>query len=426
MRTHPTAFRNLWLPTALAVCLLAPSAVGQDEADREPGEPMTFHQNENLFSVDLPRNWKTERVDSSKGDLGFWTGPASKKFNAAFHAQVMRSAKRLTMAFHEYVASKSGFEKDSLKTGEGWMQGTVVDGRRVSWRRLVEMDGVITLAEVISHPKAGEELGDFAQSILDKYEQKKAFDLSVSSDDWTVKKAKGMVVWTNVGKKEVGDVMGRTDDLMTDARDILRKGLPGKPYLEATPVVRVYKLPLGLRRAAESLEMGDPNDGYIDPRDWAFCTSTSSLSMNTSELPVRFSSASQYVKFYFGGDVPHWLSAGLSRYGAYGATDGGKPQKWDKDRMKKMKGRIQSANASLDSHFTKTAADYPEGEDVDILWCWHLFMRHAKNSSKFRNTYNKYIQTLRDTGDPMQADALWNDVDFGDMLEAFRKWGKSL
>jgi len=60
------------------------------------------------------------------------------------------------------------------------------------------------------------------------------------------------------------------------------------------------------------------------------------------------------------------------------------------------------------------------------VWGWHWFFRHAKQGKKYRKTYEECLETLRETGDPAKAQAVWDGTDFEKMFEDFKKWGDSL
>ena len=92
-----------------------------------------------------------------------------------------------------------------------------------------------------------------------------------------------------------------------------------------------------------------------------------------------------------------------------------------------VRGVVSGATKRLDQWFDLTGADVPDGAKAQTeLYGWHWFFRHAKQGKKWRKNYESSLEILRDTGDPAQARAAWEGVDFTAMRDAFNNWGKSL
>ena len=83
--------------------------------------------------------------------------------------------------------------------------------------------------------------------------------------------------------------------------------------------------------------------------------------------------------------------------------------------------QLVEATKRLDQWFDVTGADVPDINKAQAeLYGWHWFFRHSKQGKKWRKTYESYLQTLRDTGDPAAAEAVWEGTDFGAMRDAFK------
>ena len=148
---------SLLLGSALFTLFAAvpPALHAQDGAGEETGEeapeetgpkieaPIKFNDRKSLIELLLPRDWKSEKVDESRNELGRWQWVVGEGDQAGAVAGVLTYKVPSAMRASLYRAAKGGpdIEKveESLKSGDGWAEQRMIDPRGVTFiERYVE------------------------------------------------------------------------------------------------------------------------------------------------------------------------------------------------------------------------------------------------------------------------------------------------
>ncbi len=418
---------------ALALALLpfvsaAPPAVAQEEAP-EPGEPIKFSDRADTVAIDLPRNWKAEKHNESAGQFGFWLGPGGAGKQAGCVIQTVNGTQRALMARHTQMGTLQMVDGET-SAGDGWAQGVGIDeeAERVYWDRYIEKDGRVYMARFITYYKYQDDVDALAKTCLATFRVPGGGLDTDPPKGWLTAKSKPFVVW-HADEEKKDKVKGATalGGTLADVRKIAESALDGDPFDESTPVLRVFFNGTHYETFCKS-SMGEaPDNAALDSTTGSVAVKWMSRRSQGFDNSLQQMVAAQYVTQFFGGSVPLWLRGGLMVYVNNAFEDGGKPKKPAKDRLSRTRGVVARTSRTLDQWFTLRSNEVPDMDaGFQELWAYHWFLRHAKQGKKYRKTYELCIATLRETGDPAAAHAVWDGTDFGKMLEDLKAWGKSL
>ena len=419
--------------------LAAPAACAQDDgAPEQPAAPATeplmqFTDNDKTVALQLPRDWKVERPDAARGEVAKFLWPQGEGARALI--VVSQNVAQMRAPLARYLATRQGeVAKDSEASGDGWMQVAVLDKgqARALYHRFVEKDGIVWQATFVCHTSTFVENRAVAEAALASLELRGTYKPPAIPSGWSESKLKEFVMWTDADSSNVGDAEKIVESLR-DVREMAAKSLDGKPVDESPGLVKVVQNGTLFEELCMAGTGQKPDNAIFDASTRALLVKWMARNTQGFQDTLVQWAAAQYVHQYFGGDVPLWISGGVRMYAVYGAADGGKPQKPDKDRMRGTGGRpgvkqaVAGASRKLDAWFTTVSSDVP---DMNVgfmeLYAWHWFFRHAKQGKKYRKTYEQCLETLRATGDPAAAHAVWEGTDFAGMFDDFKKWGDSL
>ncbi len=407
---------------------LTPAAHAEDGAEPE-GEEIealqAFSDPRNMLRLKLPRNWRSAKNEQGDPVLAIWNWPVGEEqFNAFVYVLRNPNVMRAGLARANQERSVEVIP-DSRKAADGWTETAWRDGVLVVRERQIEAGGAVYMVRFITHRDRADKWRDLAESIFASFELTKPPGPSAPRDGWTEKKVKDFRVWTDGSGSDVDEAL-KLVERYGDVRKLMPKLLPGKPLDPSTPIVKALVSGSVLDELSIASTGGKLDQAGVDLSDRSVLLRLASRSAATFDGNAQLQFAQQYVAQYFGGTPPYWINVGLLMYLDAGVTDGGKPQKPEKERFKRVLGVVRKASRRLDQWFDLTSADVPNAQEAqDELYAWVWFFRHAKQGKRYAGAFDAYVSTLRDTGDPLVAAAKWEGTDFAAMLEDFKRWGES-
>lgn len=419
-RNRPRAPRRTAL--VLAVCALtAPVLVGRPAAAQEEGGGTeapaqlalkTFSDNDGLFKIQLPTEWKLMKDMNLPNKLGAWSGPMlphDENATALLAVQVNPNFRRALLAASQ--PRDKVLEKET-RSGPGFQEVCVQPASsniKLIWYRHVEAHGQLYTVMVQTVHDDVELARPVVRKWFDTFELVKAPEPATPPEGWSTKTSKGIEVWSDSDdKKEIA----RAVELVTTAADMLKKVLPGKPF-DASP--------LRLRFFADAGEFNEVSgktfNQEVDIAAFGFNENAiyvKGLTAGNSnyEQSVYYAGADATVRRHFGGIIPEWLRIGLVHYAQYAALSGGKPKKLDGQYIDSVRPAAQTArqlDTWFDLDFSRSGDTQKSAREV-FAWVW--FLNHGKVSKTASKAFENYLKTLHRTGDEKEARKAWADVDF--------------
>ncbi len=412
-----------------------PADVFAQDAGEEAAEPtgpkieetIRFTDRKSLTEVQLPRDWKSGKVDEAGHELGRWEwAPDGGAIAGVTTFQVPGSMRASLYRYRR--GARNDVIEGSVKSGEGFAEQRMVDERGVSVsERYVEKDGILWGVRFYCHKSSWERFQPISEATLASFKVPGTYVHKSAAEGWKKKKVKDFVVRTNVDKDDVDTAAAMVEEFV-DMRKWAIKALPGKPFVKGP--WQVYVILSGkLYDTIATKNTGErPDVATYDPVEHALLVKWMSRKTAAYSQNIMARVSTQSIIEHFGGRPPLWVDLGLWTYIEYMWQDGGKPTKPDKSRMKDfMKPMIADSTRRLDQWFDLQYTDIPDRFLAgDELYAWHWFFRHAKQGKPWRKSYEGYMNVLRETGNPDAADAAWEGADFEEMRDAFKAWGKSL
>ena len=427
--------RSLPLLVALAIAVPfvpGPRARAEDETAPEtppaaaPAELYEQMDRKKTMSIKLPRTWKSVgggELDPKAlaGYAGFY-GEENKSPNGFVVLFVENQFARAALARAISMPQVGTVKADSLRQGPGWVEACALnDQHNVVWRRYVEKGNRVYMFQVVAHENAYDAVKATVQKLLDTAAVPGEFVQPPAGDGFASKKSGDYDIVTDAESDRESSVKKATTQL-AQARDIVVKALPGKPFDTSKPVAWVFQNGQKFEDRAKAALGIEARFAVFNPVDRCALVSILSDSAMGHDEAIFRAGAAQYVWQYFGGESPIWVSIGMSAYGQYVALGGGK--KLVPDVLTKSKAAVAAGKRRLDQWFD--VASWNEVTDNQQgtfeLFAWHTYFRTGKGAKKFKKQYEGYVQSLRDTGDPAAARKAFDGVNFDEMLQDFKGW----
>jgi hypothetical protein len=440
MRLRHAALLAVLVPSLIGLATLPfSSAAAQEGAGAEeagqPEEPqgpqiepsIRFVDRRSMVEIQLPKNWKADKFTEDNGRIAHWVWPTEDGGAVAGVTLIQNEGfMRARLLRHAALESRKLVE-GTLREGDGWAEACGIEQDRIAvYDRYVEKDGIVWVAQFVCHKSNLETFKKVFLPAMESFTVTGTYEPKGLPDDWTEKKVKDYVLWTDADEKNVDEAVNIVKPLL-EMRKLARKVFDGDPYYDEPTRVKVIQSGTIFDKTAVASTGQKPDNAVYDARGRALLVKWMSRNSQGFQSDMNQFAAAQLVSEHYGGNLPFWLSGGLRMYLFYGFEEGGKPQKPDKGRLSRARSTIGLAKLRLDQWFTTKLQDVPDSSrGFTEVWAWHWFFRHAKQGKKYRKMYDASLDALLETGDPAKAEAAFEGADFEKMFEDFKKWGESI
>jgi hypothetical protein len=421
------------LPAALlAVVLAAPFASAQDEGGAEPpAQPVDLYEQtdrKKTMSIKLPRTWKSAGADETASNaLAAWKGfygEPEKSPNGLVQVFVENRWQRAVLARAVEFSLLGTPQPASFRQGPGWAEGCLFDENRLAqWRRYVEKNGRLYVFVALAGEAAYEPVHKRVQQLLDTATVPGEWTQPSLGDNWKAKKSGAYDVLTDVEADRVKSV-DKACGLLAAARDVVAKGMPGKPFDGSKPVAWIFQNAQKFDdRSKIAFGQELKGDAQFSGSDRAALVKIMGENGDNYSQHLYFAGAQQYVWQYFGGAAPLWIDSGVTQWGKLSTMSGGKG-KFTDDMISRGKGAALGAKRRLDQWFdVKSWAEIPDNDAANNeLFAWQVYFRAGRGAKKYKKQFEGYLTTLRDTGDPVAARKAFDGVNFDEMLADLKAW----
>jgi len=418
------------LVLALAAPLLA--SIGRalaDDGDAPAAPPDLIEQwdRKKMMSIKVPRTWKP--VPSEEADekalvslTGFF-GEPQKSPNGFVVLYTAYPYARATLARALEMPQVGPLKEGAARQGPGWAEACAVDEKHhaVVWRRYVEKNGRCFLFLVYAAAEAYDAVHAQVEKMLDSATIPGEGTGSPMAAGLTSKKNGEFDVQTDAGADRAKSV-DKQVAMLADARDILAKALPGKPFDATRPTAWIFQNATKYEDKAKAAMGVAPKVANFDSVDRAAMVELMSETQDDHDGYVYYAGGRQYVWQYFGGETPPWIAIGLGAYAQETCVGGGKgklPQK----ELAAVKSAVAAGKRRLNEWIDvgpNEITDMEQGQRE--LYAWHLYFRKGGGSKKFKAQYDAYLKSLRDTGDPTVARKAFDGANFDEMLQDMKNW----
>lgn len=405
----------------VTLCLVgaAPAAPPDDVAMELRGDP------DDTITVEIPADWKaTDRVTASnklaefRGDIRIGEQQTWGLVFTQFRPGYVRSE---LMLESYYTATKYVEIPGSRVEGDDFTQIALVwEGSDwIEVQRATEKHGRVYVTRlqigVNDDTAIAVALKDVAPKILNTMQVGVAPQSEELPESWKSRTFKGLEIHTDVADKAKTEPIIRE---ILDVRAMTEKVLPGEPFWDAAPALRIFSDQRSFGRfvTANGRSPKERSHYLSRARVLAIDASRVDRRLNRGEVfwdTLRREATAQYEFHYFGGRAPVWFDLGLVNYTQIAADSGGRADRPNAYWIGVGQEAVSTAK-KLDKWFD---VQWSQVSDVQRaareLWAWHSFMRHGrgKPAKAARAALGAYTAELRASGRPSIAVEAFADTD---------------
>lgn len=413
----------------LGFCALALASVGRSAIADE--NPVEFKDPGGAYVLMLPLRWKSDpsSVDpkASGITIGFFKGWFSLADSDVPHA-VLRiasvpSCSRALLALgalHEAFGTEmEGTRLVGADFAESVRLGLNKSPDVIVLRRCIEKDGSVLLVELGTAKQSYVDNKDVIRALLDSVRITGKPPGPKAPAGFKLVAEKEFEVWTDAAPASKG-VAGSLD-LIRKAWAAVRDLLPTDGFGMLKPRFVLYSKEDDFRLA---LGGGDVSSNVFVDASGVAQVNLSKFGSALYVPKLRVSAAMLSVRAWFGGEIPFFLSEGLSFVTTSGLESDGKPAKPAGARLSLARNAVKESGdqtllALIDKGWTAMTKDEAASH---VAWAWHCWFRFGDSTADDRKLYDKAMSSLRTNGDVQAWRAVWTETDQAKLAARFHAW----